>query len=130
MANKAKVKFAAYHIPDDTQRAAGEEEERTDWQAKEFSGQTWVESKVQAATGGTTVTTSGYTAVALVAVWNTDPTNYVDATYRTAANGANDNKVRIQAGEFVVLPDFTKANNLTLTANTAACWCHYLILKT
>lgn len=88
----------------------------------------YVKQVVAAATGGTTITTSSYNSVALVAAQNLDDTNYVTAVYRTAGGGGTDQTHRILANRLLLVTDFTLASNLTLTANTAACSTRYFII--
>jgi len=79
-----------------------------------------VNDVIEVATAGQTYTLSHLSSVEQVRVTNLDSTNYLDVTFRSAANGATDNKVRIAATKTWDCPDVTVANNLTLTANTAA----------
>jgi hypothetical protein len=79
-----------------------------------------VESDLAATTGGLSDDLSGLTALDAVIIHNPiENANYVDTTFRSAANGANDNIVRVYPGKTVVLPDVTKTTALTHTANTA-----------
>lgn len=71
-------------------------------------------------TSATSVVTSQFSALTMLVVQNTDSTNYVSLTFRSAGNGSTDNIVRIAAGETFVTSDVTAASNLSLTANTAA----------
>lgn len=100
------------------------------WEEYALTPDEVVHMKVEAATTGTTVTTSIYSSVTLVAIQNDDSTNYVTATFRTAGNSSTDNIVRIPAGGFLLVTDFTAANNLVLTANTAECNCRVIIAGT
>jgi hypothetical protein len=75
---------------------------------------------ISAATGGTSYTISYFTTITGCVFKNNDSTNFVTITYRNAGNGANDNKVKILAGQHAVLTDLTVATALTLTADTAA----------
>ena len=114
----------------------------SDYSSPDWTTSTWLpfeltpdegaQFKVEAATSsGTTVTTSIYSSVTLVAVQNIDPTNYVTATFRTAGNSTTDNIIRIAAdGGILVVSDFTAANNLVLAADTAVCTCRVLIVGT
>ncbi|MAH48944.1 hypothetical protein CMI37_24160 [Candidatus Pacearchaeota archaeon] len=86
--------------------------------------------EVEADTGGTTVTTSLLSSAVLLIVKNNDGTNYVTATLRSAGNGSTDNLLRIAAGGFLATTDFTVANNLVLTANSAACECEVFLVGT
>lgn len=85
--------------------------------------------KVEADTGGTTVTTSKYSSVSLLIVHNTSTSNYVTAAFNTAAAGGAVS-VRIAAGGYMVVTDFTAANNLSLTANSSACVCKVFVAGT
>lgn len=120
------------HDPTDTERTSGSY--LTDWFITwlwpRFIGKTFVENKVTATTGGVTITTSSYTTVDFVIIQNTDATNYVDVTFRTAAQSGSDSKIRLLAGEMMVIPAIVKANNIGLAANTASCVCQYILLKT
>lgn len=79
-----------------------------------------VETDLAATTGGLSDDLSGLTALDAVCVHNPESNaNYVDVTWRSAANGANDNKERVQPGDTILLCDVTKATALTHTANTA-----------
>ncbi len=69
-------------------------------------------------TSATSVVTSQFSALTLVVVHNTDSTNYVTLTFRSAGNAGVDNIVRIAAGETFVASDVTAAANLSLAANT------------
>lgn len=87
--------------------------------------------EIQADVGSAvTVYTSHLSTVTLVALKNTDSTNFVTATFRTAGNGATDNIIRIPAGGLLVVSDFTAANNLTLQADTAVVNCKVLVCGT
>jgi len=90
----------------------------------------FVHLQIQADTGGTAVTTSTLSAATALIVKNLDGTNYVTATFRSAGNSSTDNIIRIAAGAFLVVSDFTVANNLTLTANSAAVNCDVFIVGT
>ena len=80
--------------------------------------------------GGTTFTTSMLSSISLVLVENLDTTNYVELTFRSVANGATNNKVRLAAGDVCVLRDVTAANNLAFVANTAAVKVRLIIMGT
>ena len=86
--------------------------------------------EIQADTGGTTVTTSTLSSATMVMVKNNDTTNYVTATFRSAGNSSTNNIIRIAAGGFIAVTDFTVANNLALAANSAACECEVFIIGT
>jgi hypothetical protein len=105
---------------------------KSNWDPFELTPQSAEQTIVRVDTGGGDVitTTGRFTAVTFVAVLNTDSTNYVTATYRTAGGAAVDQNVRIPAGGLLVLSDFTTANNLTLVANTAACVCKVIVAGT
>ena len=89
--------------------------------------------EIEADTGGTTVTTSTLASATMVMVKNNDTTNYVTATFKSAGNGGaggTNNIIRIAAGGFIAVTDFTVAGNLALAANSAACECEVFIIGT
>ena len=77
---------------------------------------------------GTTVATSKFANATLLAVKNTDATNYVTATFRSAGNSAVDNIIQIAAKGLLVVTDFTVASDLLLVANGSAVDCKILIV--
>jgi len=85
-------------------------------------------------TGGEIIKTDRFDGgVTLCIVKNNDTTNYVKATWRSAeydGSAVKDNQLRIAAGGLIVTTDFTAANSLILTANTAACECEVFIIGT
>ena len=86
--------------------------------------------EVQADTGDTVLNTSHLASVTTLVIKNNDTTNYVKAKWRSAeydGSAVKDNQLRIAPGGFLVTTDFTTANSLTLTANSAACECEVLI---
>lgn len=138
--NKTVMEFTLRHTPDNTVRATALASRSVanqkyddyvgDWPPVVALGRDLVEKDVTAVTGGgTTVTTSGYTTGYQAIIQNLDPTNYVTATYRTAAGGVTDQNVRIYPNTRLVLPEFTKASNILLVADTADCKCRIAILK-
>lgn len=72
---------------------------------------------------GVTINTSKLNTVTSFAVKNTDVSNYVTLTFRSAGNGSTDNIVRIAAGGIFYTQDLTAATNPTIIANTATCKC-------
>ena len=85
--------------------------------------------EIEADTGGTTVTTSTLASATMVMVKNNDTTNYVTATFRSAGNSSTPNIIRIAAGGFLVVTDFTVANNLALTGpDSEGCECEIFIV--
>jgi len=86
--------------------------------------------ETQADTGGTTITFSQFATINFLGIKNTDGTNYVTATFRSAGNSSTNNILRIAAGGFLCVTDVTAANNLTLTANSSACDCQLIIVGT
>lgn len=78
---------------------------------------------ILATTGGLTLDLGMYaTSIANIIVHCRDSTNYVDGTFRTTANGSNDNILRAVAGGFFATGGpVTVANDLVLTANGASC---------
>jgi len=93
----------------------------------------YIHVEVQADTGGTPVITSHLASVTALVIKNNDTTNYVKATWRSAeydGSAVKDNQLRIAAGGLIVTTDFTAANSLILTANTAACECEVFIIGT
>lgn len=88
---------------------------------------TWT-TRVQATTGGVTLDLANFTTVYEVIVKNLDTTNYVDVgwTYASATS-----KAKVPPGEWMRIPTpVTIANDLTLTANTASCYCEVTITAT
>jgi len=74
-------------------------------------------------TNGTSATTyyiDHLTSVTDLIIENLDTTNFVTLTFRTGANGATDNKIKLLKTDIIILQDVTVANNLIFTANTAA----------
>ena len=93
----------------------------------------YIHVEVQADTGGTPVITSHLASVTALVIKNNDTTNYVKAKWRSAeytGSAVLDNLLRIAPGGFLVTTDFTAANNLLLTANSAACECEVFIVGT
>ena len=85
--------------------------------------------KVSAATGGTTVDLGMYTTVLNIIVKNKDTTNRVDGTFRTTGGSSNNQVLSAPAGGmFATGSRVTVANDLVLTADTAACECEVAIL--
>jgi len=83
--------------------------------------------EVQADTGGVTVELGLFATVDKVLIVNEDTTNYVVATW---TNNATANSQRILAGEFLGFGGLTIANDLVLTANTAAVQCRVIVTGT
>ena len=91
----------------------------------------YIHTELQADTSsGTTLTTSILSSATLLVVKNNDATNYVTATFRSAGNSSTNNIIRIAAGGFLAVSDYTVANNLLLVANSAACECEVFIVGT
>jgi hypothetical protein len=85
--------------------------------------------KVSAATaGGTTVELGNFTTIQAIVIKNEDTTNFVTATYRTLADAANDNKMKILAGRHCTILEGRPANDLVLVADTAICDCTIYII--
>lgn len=78
--------------------------------------------KVEADTGGTTFELGSFADITYLEVVNLDTTNYVDVTVSTDANSSTTFSARCpkSGGRFVVC-DPDPADDLVLTANTAAC---------
>ncbi len=73
---------------------------------------------------GTTIDLGMYTTIEDIVIYNHDDTNFVTATFRTNANGANNNIVEVEFGRSVNLGRrVTVANDLVLIADTADCEC-------
>lgn len=86
---------------------------------------------VLAATGGTTIDLGMYTTVTQIIVKNKDTANYVEGTFRTTGGGSNNQVLRADAGGFFASGTaVTVANDLVLTANTAAVACELVIIGT
>lgn len=83
--------------------------------------------KVQVATGGTTVDLGHFNSVADCIIHNNDESNYVDITFYDSANSPTVNTVRVEAGQTRSLGEITVANDLVLTADTAACYVEIVI---
>lgn len=81
-------------------------------------------------TAGITLTASGAaTAWSLLRVHNQDTTNYVTVAY-TSVGSAGSVSVRVLAGKDLVLTsDMNHSNNITVTANTAACICDVMTIE-
>ena len=93
----------------------------------------YIHAEVQANTDTTTLDTRHLTSVTTLVIKNNDTTNYVKAQWRSAeytGSAVLDNLLRIAPGGFLVTTDFTAANNLLLTANSAACECEVFIVGT
>ena len=85
--------------------------------------------KMTATNAGLTVTTSTLSSIDAVMVKNNDADDYVTATFRSAGNSTTPNVIRIAAGGFLVVTDFTVANNLALTGpDSAGCECEIFIV--
>lgn len=87
----------------------------------------WEVKTVSAATTGTTVELGTYSSVLGFRVKNTDATNYVAVTW---TNNGTANSQRLIAGQEMFVPGCTVANDIVLTANTAACVCEVQIVGT
>lgn len=87
----------------------------------------WETRTVSAATTGTTVELGTYSSVLGFRVKNTDSTNYVAVTW---TNNGTANSQRLIAGQEMFVPGCTVANDIVLTANTAACVCEVQIVGT
>jgi hypothetical protein len=89
-----------------------------------------LKTTINAQTGGSTLDLANFTTVRECVISNLDNQttgNYVDVTFRNTANGVNDNIVRIEAGTTRSLGELTVANDLLLTANTAAVKCEVFV---
>ncbi len=97
--------------------------------AKTISATEYRHMEVTATNAGLTVTTSTFSSVDMVMVKNNDATDYVTATFRSAGNSSTNNIIRIAAGGFLVVTDFTVANNLALTGpDSEGCECEIFIV--
>lgn len=87
--------------------------------------------KVEALTGGgTTVNTAHLASATTLVIKNLDTTNYVTATYYTTGGGGGGGTAQtsqIQAGAFLVIPDYITTSNLVLVANGAALLCRVAV---
>lgn len=83
------------------------------------------QTKVECDTGGTTVDITNFASIDYLVVYNRDATNFVTLLYDSA--GSTANSVKITAGKFAVIPDVSRATDLTLTANTAAVICQIVM---
>jgi hypothetical protein len=81
--------------------------------------------QTQVLTGGTTIECGTFSTITQILVRNKDATNYVLAAW---TSNAVANQQRIGPGQTLVIPTLaTVANDLVLTANTAACLCEIYI---
>jgi hypothetical protein len=90
----------------------------------------WWDLLTVPAGAGITLDTSPFTSPLLVFVQNTSTTagNFVTATFRTVANGATDNKIRIAENNgLLVLNDLAPANDLKLQGSLASASCRVII---
>ena len=96
-----------------------------EWKHKMTASHFYGPRHVLVTTGGKTIELGQFTTVKDVLVVNMDPTNFLDATFRNTANGANDNIVRVEAAYDTSHPTWrflgamTPANDLVLAADTA-----------
>jgi hypothetical protein len=85
----------------------------------------WAHIQTQVLTGGTTVELGSFTTVSYIVVHNADGTNFVSAAWTANAVA---NVQRIGPGQTLLIPkEATVANDLVLTADTAACDCEIYI---
>lgn len=96
-----------------------------------FTPDEWlVDRLVEIDTSTTTLSFLMGTITTLV-LHNTDAANKVTLTWRSAANGSNDNKEDIAAGKTLVLSDVTaSATTMTCIATTAAVLVRVSVLGT
>lgn len=88
----------------------------------------WGPSKVSAATGGTTLTLSGFLSTSAVMILkNTDSTNYVQVGWTDVSTTAC--VARVPAGGVLVIPDVDPATAVVLTANGAAVVCKVAFIQ-
>lgn len=80
--------------------------------------------------GGTTVDLAEFTTVSNMIIKNTDPTNPVNATFRTTGGAANNQVLTLVAGDWVKTGPVTVANDVVLAATGAACECELFIAGT
>lgn len=83
---------------------------------------------VSAALAGTTVDLGAFTTIKYLVVHNRDTTNFVTAVYRSAGGAAANQTQKILAGQLLLLPDVTPANDIVLSADTAICECEIIIV--
>ena len=83
--------------------------------------------KVEAATAGTTITTSFLASATMLAIKNLDTTNYVTAVLTNTSGSVS---IVIHAKSIFATSDFVPASNIVLTANTAACLCELILCGT
>ena len=122
--------FISYK-PDSTKVTAGELAKRIEWPAIGYVSEILIDAEVSAViTTGTAITTSGYTTLTGMFIRNEDDTNFVTVTFDSAANGATPNIVMLLPGQWMFIPDITLASDVTIIADTAACWCRYVMVKT
>jgi len=89
----------------------------------------WEYREIQADTGGNTVDLGHFASVTAICVWNLDATNFVDVQF---SSDTDANTVKVNALGFIALSniDVTVADDLILTADTAACECLVAICGT
>lgn len=90
----------------------------------------WLIHDVKAATGGVTIDLGQFTTVTNILIKNKDSSNYVSATFRTPGGGSNDQVLKVLPGQLIATGTVTVANDLVLTANTAAVACYICIIGT
>jgi len=97
--------------------------------AKSISATEYRHMEMTATNAGLTVTTSTFSSIDMLMVKNNDATDFVTAAFRSAGNTTTPNVIRIAAGGFLVVTDFTVANNLTLTGpDSEGCECEIFIV--
>lgn len=83
--------------------------------------------RISALVAGSTVELAHYTAISVIVIQNTDPTNFVVVTtYYAAAACAQ----YLPPGAHTIIYNPTVANDLVITADTAACICRVWIAGT
>lgn len=100
------------------------------WDAYEIDPtEKWGPSKVSAATGGTTLTLSGFLTTSCVMLFkNTDATNYVQVAWTDVSTTAC--VARVPAGGVLVVPLVNPGTAVVLTANSAAVVCKVAFIQT
>jgi hypothetical protein len=121
MSDYGKAEFVAIFSEDSKYQ---DPEWQTNWDAYEVTPDESYTKKVEAATGGTTITVSQYAAMTLFAIKNTDPITGNKVTATWTDNDANANTQKIPPGGLLVIPDLNPtAANVVLTAANAAVIC-------
>lgn len=83
--------------------------------------ETMVQRQLMATTPGTTIEADQLGIASYFVLVNEDTLNFVTFTYTRVATGTNS--VRVGPGKFAVIPDLDGTTDMTVIADTAACYC-------